>query len=126
MVVPAPRPSVRRPPLKEHSSRPELKTSCHASTAFHDAAGRGAGGLKDVANAASCDGAADGEGAFRMSKALMGHVGQPSAYMLLRELVALKARVTELEKALAVAEREMIELRGDTDLTSRTKQAALA
>ena len=67
-----------------------------------------------------------GEGAFRMSKALMGHVGQPPAYMLLRELVALKARVADLERALAVAEREMIALRGDGDLTSREKEAALA
>jgi hypothetical protein len=66
------------------------------------------------------------EGADRMSKALIGHVGQPPAYMLLRELVALKARVAELERALAVAEREMVALRGDEDLTSREKQAALA
>jgi hypothetical protein len=46
--------------------------------------------------------------------------------MLLRELVSLKARVAELERALAVAEREMVALRGDEDLTSRDKQAALA
>ncbi|HKF00283.1 MAG TPA: hypothetical protein VKG45_15305 [Actinomycetes bacterium] len=60
-----------------------------------------------------------------MSKALMGHVGQPPAYMLLRELVALKARVAELERALAIAEREMIALR-DGNLASREKEAALA
>jgi hypothetical protein len=71
-------------------------------------------------------GAAKREGAVRMSKALIGHVGQPPAYMLLRELVSLKARVAELERALAVAEREMVALRGDEDLTSREKQAALA
>ncbi len=39
-----------------------------------------------------------------MSKALMGYVGQPPAYMILRELNALKARVAELERALALAE----------------------
>ena len=61
-----------------------------------------------------------------MSKALMGHVGQPPAYMLLRELVALKARVAELERALAIAEREMLSRRGTEDHTSREKQAALA
>jgi len=55
----------------------------------------------------------------------MGHVGQPPAYMLLRELVALKARVAELERALAIAEREMIALR-DGNLASREKEAALA
>jgi len=70
--------------------------------------------------------AAEGEGADSMSKALMGHVGQPPAYMLLRELVALKARVAELERALAIAEREMLARRGTEDLTSRDKQAALA
>jgi hypothetical protein len=67
-----------------------------------------------------------GRGADSMSKALMGHVGQPPAYMLLRELVALKARVAELERALAIAEREMLSRRGTEDLTSREKQAALA
>lgn len=65
------------------------------------------------------------EGAFRMSKALMGHVGQPPAYMILRELGALKARVAELERALAVAERE-IALRSDADVTAADKQPALA
>jgi hypothetical protein len=53
-----------------------------------------------------------------MSKALMGYVGQPPAYMILRELNALKARVAELERALAVAERDFP--------TSTTKEAALA
>ena len=42
-----------------------------------------------------------------MSKALMGYVGQPPAYMILRELNALKARVAELERHLAVAEQEL-------------------
>jgi hypothetical protein len=61
-----------------------------------------------------------------MSKALMGYVGQPPAYMILRELNALKARVAELERALAVAERE-ISLR-DTEgfRPSVQKEAALA
>ena len=61
-----------------------------------------------------------------MSKALMGHVGQPPAYLILRELNALKARVAELERALAVAERE-ISLRDVERLgASAEKQAALA
>jgi hypothetical protein len=61
-----------------------------------------------------------------MSKALMGFVGQPPAYLILRELNALKARVAELERALAVAEQE-IALRDVEDLqTSTQKEAALA
>jgi hypothetical protein len=61
-----------------------------------------------------------------MSKALMGFVGQPPAYLILRELNALKARVAELERALAVAEQEMA-LRDVEDLqTSTQKEAALA
>jgi hypothetical protein len=61
-----------------------------------------------------------------MSKALMGFVGQPPAYLILRELNALKARVAELERALAVAEQE-IALRDVEELrTSTKKEAALA
>jgi hypothetical protein len=61
-----------------------------------------------------------------MSKALMGFVGQPPAYLILRELNALKARVAELERALAVAEQE-IALRDVEDLRASTKkEAALA
>ena len=61
-----------------------------------------------------------------MSKALMGFVGQPPAYLILRELNALKARVAELERALAVAEQE-IALRDVEELRSSTKkEAALA
>ena len=61
-----------------------------------------------------------------MSKALMGFVGQPPAYLILRELNALKARVSELERALAVAEQE-IALRDVEELqTSTKKEAALA
>jgi hypothetical protein len=56
----------------------------------------------------------------------MGFVGQPPAYLILRELNALKARVAELERALAVAEQE-IALRDVEDLrTSTRKEAALA
>ncbi|HEX8858061.1 MAG TPA: hypothetical protein VGC06_03025 [Actinomycetes bacterium] len=62
-----------------------------------------------------------------MSKALMGFVGQPPAYLILRELNALKARVSELERALAVAEQE-IALRDVEELQTSTtkKEAALA
>ena len=59
-----------------------------------------------------------------MSKALMGYVGQPPAYMILRELNALKARVAELERHLAVAEQELALREGLR--TSTTKEAALA
>ncbi len=63
---------------------------------------------------------------FPVSKALMGFVGQPPAYLILRELNALKARVAELERALAVAEQE-IALRDVEELqTSTKKEAALA
>jgi hypothetical protein len=63
---------------------------------------------------------------FPVSKALMGFVGQPPAYLILRELNALKARVAELERALAVAEQE-IALRDVEELRSSTKkEAALA
>jgi hypothetical protein len=56
----------------------------------------------------------------------MGFVGQPPAYLILRELNALKARVSELERALAVAEQE-IALRDVEELqTSTKKEAALA
>jgi hypothetical protein len=61
-----------------------------------------------------------------MSKALMGYVGQPPAYMILRELNALKARVAELERALAVAERDLTLREVEDFPTSTTKEAALA
>jgi hypothetical protein len=61
-----------------------------------------------------------------MSKALMGYVGQPPAYMILRELNALKARVAELERALAVAEREIALREVEDFATSTEKHAALA
>ena len=65
-------------------------------------------------------------GASRMSKALMGYVGQPPAYMILRELNALKARVAELERALAVAERDHALREVEGFPTSAPKEAALA
>ena len=61
-----------------------------------------------------------------MSKALMGHVGQPPAYLILRELNALKARVAELERALAVAEREISPRDVERLGASAEKEAALA
>jgi hypothetical protein len=62
-----------------------------------------------------------------MSKALIGHVGQPPAYMILRELNALKARVAELERALAVAEQEIsLRAAGDFRVPVEEKEAALA
>lgn len=69
-------------------------------------------------------GAANREGAVHM-KAIMGHVGEPPASMLLHELVALKARVAELERALATAERLAVELHDDRTAAAE-KQAALA
>jgi hypothetical protein len=61
-----------------------------------------------------------------MSKALMGYVGQPPAYMILRELNALKARVAELERHLAVAEQELALREVEDYRTSTSKEAALA
>ncbi|HWD44080.1 MAG TPA: hypothetical protein VHM23_10310, partial [Actinomycetota bacterium] len=65
-------------------------------------------------------------GASRMSKALMGYVGQPPAYMILRELNALKARVAELERHLADAEQELALREVEDFRPSTTKEAALA
>ncbi len=59
-----------------------------------------------------------------MSKALAaGYVGQPPAYMILRELNALKARVAELERHLAVAEQELAlrEVEGFRTSTTRKR-----
>ena len=55
------------------------------------------------------------KGRLQGGRALMGHIGEPPAYLILRELAALKARVSELERALAVAEQE-ISLRDVEDL----------
>ena len=52
--------------------------------------------------------------------------GQSPAYMILRELNALKARVAELERHLAVAEQELALREVEGFRTSTTKEAALA
>lgn len=50
-----------------------------------------------------------------MSKALFGYLGEPRAYMLLKQIAELKARVAELEKSLHAAEAEVMSLRAITD-----------
>jgi hypothetical protein len=56
----------------------------------------------------------------------MGYVGQPPAYMILRELNALKARVAELERHLADTEQELALREVEDFRTSTAKEAALA
>lgn len=46
-----------------------------------------------------------------MSKALFGYLGEPRAYVLLKQIADLQARVVELEKALQSAEAEVMALR---------------
>jgi ribosomal protein L29 len=46
-----------------------------------------------------------------MSKALYGYLGEPRAYMLLKQISDLRARVEELEKMLQAAEAELLALR---------------
>ncbi len=46
-----------------------------------------------------------------MSKALFGYLGEPRAYVLMKELNTLRARVADLEKALEAAEAEVLALR---------------
>lgn len=46
-----------------------------------------------------------------MSKALYGYLGEPRAYVLLKQMSDLQERVRELEKALEAAEAEVITLR---------------
>jgi hypothetical protein len=46
-----------------------------------------------------------------MAKALYGFLGEPRTSMLLKQLADLKARVSELEKALETAQGEAISLR---------------
>lgn len=46
-----------------------------------------------------------------MSKALFGYLGEPRAYVLLKQIADLQARVAELEKALQSAEAEVMALR---------------
>ena len=50
-----------------------------------------------------------------MSKALFGYLGEPRAYVLLKQIADLKARVTELEQALHSAEAEVMALRAIAD-----------
>jgi molecular chaperone GrpE (heat shock protein) len=46
-----------------------------------------------------------------MSKALFGYLGEPRAYVLLKQIADLQARVAELEKQLQAAEAEVMALR---------------
>jgi hypothetical protein len=46
-----------------------------------------------------------------MSKALYGYLGEPRAYVLLKQMSDLQRRVDELEKALEAAEAEVMALR---------------
>lgn len=50
-----------------------------------------------------------------MSKALYGYLGEPRAYVLLKQISDLQARVSELEKAIEAAEAEVITLRAIAD-----------
>ncbi|MGH2830656.1 MAG: hypothetical protein ACRDJM_09245 [Actinomycetota bacterium] len=50
-----------------------------------------------------------------MSKALFGYLGEPRAYVLLKQIAELKGRVAELEKALHSAEAEVMALRAIAD-----------
>ncbi|HVL90272.1 MAG TPA: hypothetical protein VM841_08570 [Actinomycetota bacterium] len=50
-----------------------------------------------------------------MSKALFGYLGEPRAYVLLKQIAELKARVAELEKSLQSAEAEVMALRAIAD-----------
>ena len=59
-----------------------------------------------------------------MSKALFGYLGEPRAYVLLKQIADLKARVAELEKTLESAEAELIALRAIAE--SREEVKALA
>lgn len=46
-----------------------------------------------------------------MSKALFGYLGEPRAYVLLKQIAELKERVAELERSLQSAEAEVMALR---------------
>ncbi|HEX9695628.1 MAG TPA: hypothetical protein VGB64_04870 [Actinomycetota bacterium] len=50
-----------------------------------------------------------------MSKALFGYLGEPRAYVLLKQIAELKAQVAELEKSLQSAEAEVMALRAIAD-----------
>lgn len=55
-----------------------------------------------------------------MSKALYGYLGEPRAYVLLKQITELQARVMELEKALQAAEAEVLTLRAMVDSKEET------
>jgi len=59
-----------------------------------------------------------------MSKALFGYLGEPRAYVLLKQIVDLKARISELEKALEAAESEVIALRAIAETREEVKALA--
>lgn len=46
-----------------------------------------------------------------MSKALFGYLGEPRAYVLLKQISELKEHVAELERSLQSAEAEVMALR---------------
>jgi hypothetical protein len=64
------------------------------------------------------------KGARGMSKALFGYLGEPRAYVLLKQIADLKARVSELEKALESAESEVIALRAIAETREEVKALA--
>lgn len=59
-----------------------------------------------------------------MSKALFGYLGEPRAYVLLKQISDLKARVAELEKALEATEAEVIALRAIAETREEVKALA--
>ena len=59
-----------------------------------------------------------------MSKALFGYLGEPRAYVLLKQIADLKARITELEKALEATEAEVIALRAIAETREEVKALA--
>jgi hypothetical protein len=59
-----------------------------------------------------------------MSKALFGYLGEPRAYVLLKQIADLKARVAELEKSLESAESEVIALRAIAETREEVKALA--
>lgn len=59
-----------------------------------------------------------------MSKALYGYLGEPRAYVLLKQITDLQVRVRELEKSLEAAEAEVLALRAIAE--SKVEERALA
>lgn len=50
-----------------------------------------------------------------MSKALFGYLGEPRAYMLLKQIGEMKTRIAELERELHASEAEVLALRAIAD-----------